>query len=249
VGIEAREERIVATFVELSSTLIDDFDIVDFLHRLVEGAVELLDRTDGGVLLADPKGRLHVMTSSSERAEELELLQAREQTGPCFDCYGSSEQVFSEDLTRDLERWPSFGQAALDAGICSAHAIPMRVRGRPVGALNLFHEETEQLDTHQAALGQGMADVAAVALMQERAIRETRAVATQLQRALDSRVSIEQAKGVLAERAHISVEDAFAIIRAYARAHNQRLADVAGEVVERHLETQELLALRPRGDR
>ena len=241
-----REDRIVATFVELADTMIDNFDVVEFLHRLVERSVELLDCAEVGLLLANAAGKLQVMASSSERSEALELLQSQHEEGPCFECYHSARLVFSENLAADRERWPRFVPAAIDAGVSSVHAIPMRVRGESVGALNLFRSQAGRIAERDVTLGQGMADIAAVALLQERAMRQTRGVVAQLQGALNSRVLIEQAKGVLAERARVSVDAAFAIMRAYARAHNNRLSDTARDVVEGNLDTRELVEFLPR---
>jgi len=240
-----REDRIVATFVELADTMVDNFDVVEFLHRLVERSVELLDCVEVGLLLANADGRLQVMASSSERSEALELLQSRYEEGPCVDCFHSARVVFSEDLTADRGRWPRFVSAAMEAGIGSVHAIPMRVRGESVGALNLFRSQVGRIAERDLTLGQGMADIAAVSLLQERAVRETRGVVEQLQGALNSRVLIEQAKGVLAERAQVSVDAAFTIMRAYARAHNRRLSDAARDVVEGSIGTRELIEALP----
>jgi GAF domain-containing protein len=241
-----REDRIVATFVELADTMIDNFDVVEFLHHLVERSVELLDCAEVGLLLANTAGRLQVMASSSERSEALELLQSQHEEGPCFECFHKAQPVFSEDLATEHDRWPRIVPAAIEAGIASIHAIPMRVRGESVGALNLFRSSVGRIDERDVTLGQGMADIAAVALLQERAMRETRGVVAQLQGALNSRVRIEQAKGVLAERAQISVDAAFAAMRAYARAHNRRLSDAARDVVEGSLDTRELIEWLPR---
>ena len=241
-----REQRIVTTFVELADTLVDDFDVVEFLHRVVGRSMELLDCAEVGLLLANPAGTLQVMASSSERSAALELLQSQNEEGPCFECYERSRLVVSEKLASDAGRWPGFAPVAVDRGISSVHAIPMRVRGETVGALNLFRSQIGRIPDRDVPLGQGMADIAAVALLQERAVRETRGVVAQLQGALNSRVLIEQAKGVLAERAHVSVDVAFAGIRAYARSHNRRLSDVARDVVEGRLDAPELVEQLPR---
>ena len=238
-----REQRIVETFVELADTMVDDFDVVEFLHRLVEHSLELLDCAETGLLFAGAAGRLQVMASSSERSEALELLQSRNEEGPCFECYKGSTPVFSEDLAADIGRWPTFARAALEYGIRSVHAIPMRVRGETIGALNLFRANTGRLAEADVSLGQGMADIAAVALIQERAMRETRGVVQHLQGALNSRVLIEQAKGVLAERGQISVDAAFEHLRGYARHHNRRLGDVARDLIEGRLSAVELAEL------
>ncbi len=238
-----REERIVETFVELTDTMVEHFDVIEFMHRLVERSLELMDCAEVGLLLANAAGSLQVMASSSERSEALELLQSHNEEGPCFECYRSSRVVFSEDLAADVDRWPTFAPAALQNGINSVHAIPMRVHSRTIGALNLFRAETGRLAERDVPLGQGMADIAAVALIQERAMRETRGVVQQLHGALTSRVLIEQAKGVLAERGHVSVDAAFAGIRRYARDHNSRLSDVARDVIEGRLDAAALAEL------
>jgi GAF domain-containing protein len=240
-----REERIVETFVELTDTMVDHFDVIEFLHRLVERSLELMDCAEVGLLLANAAGSLQVMASSSERSEALELLQSRNEEGPCFECYRSSRLVFSEDLAADNDRWPTFAPAAVRHGIKSVHAIPMRVHSRTIGALNLFRGEAGRLAARDVPLGQGMADIAAVALIQERAMRETRGVVQQLHGALSSRVLIEQAKGILAERGHVSVDAAFASIRRYARHHNSRLSDVAQDVIEGRLDPAALAELLP----
>lgn len=231
-----REQRIIETFVELANTMVEEFDVVEFLHRLAARCVELLDCTEVGLLLVDAGGELRVMASSSERSEALDLLQSQNEQGPCFECYHTGEPVFSEDLTADAGRWPIFAPMAVDKGFRSVQAVPMRVRGETVGALNLFRAAVGHMAESDMPLGQGMADIAAVALLQERAVREARSVVEQLQGALSSRVIIEQAKGVLAERADIGVDAAFARLRAHARTHNRRLSDVARELIDGDLD-------------
>ncbi|MGB0094385.1 MAG: GAF and ANTAR domain-containing protein [Solirubrobacteraceae bacterium] len=236
-----REQRIVETFVELADTMVDDFDVLEFLHRLAERCVKLLDCSEAGLLLADAAGVLRVMASSSERAEALELLQSQNDEGPWFECFIRGRPVFSEDLSADQGRWPVFAPAAVSSGFCSVQALPMRVRGETVGALNLFRPEAGRLLERDVPLAQGMADIVAVALLQERAVRESQGVIAQLQGALSSRVVIEQAKGVLAERAQIGVDRAFAGLRGYARDQNRRLSDVARELINGRLDAAALV--------
>jgi GAF domain-containing protein len=235
-----REKRIVETFVELADTMVEDFDVIEFLHRLAERCVELLDCAEAGLLLADAAGVLRVMASSSERSDTLDLLQSQNEEGPCFECYQHGALVSSEDLTGDAGRWPTFAPMALQKGFRSVQAIPMRVRGETIGALNLFRTTTGRLVEQDLPLGQGMADIAAIALLHERTVREAHGVVEQLQGALSSRVMIEQAKGVLAERAHIGVDAAFARLRAYAREHNLRLSNVARDVIDGQLDVASL---------
>lgn len=231
-----REQRIVETFVELADTMVDDFDVIDFLHRLAQRCVELLDCSEAGLLLADAAGRLRVMASSSERSDALDLLQSQNEEGPCFECFHRGQPVSSDDLERDRGRWPTFAPAAIARGFGSVQALPMRVRGTTLGALNLFRSAAGTISERDVPLAQGMADIAAVALLQERTLRESHGVVAQLQGALSSRVVIEQAKGVLAERAQVSLGAAFVHLRSYARNHNRRLSDVAAHVIDGQLD-------------
>lgn len=243
-----REERVVQTFVELADTLVDDFDVIEFLHRLVVRCVSLLDCQEVGLLLADASGTLRVMASSSERSEALELLQSQNDEGPCFECYHRGSLVYSEDISRDRDRWPMFAPAAVEKGFRSVHAMPMRVRGQTIGALNLFRAETGKLAPADIPLGQGLADIAAISLLQERTARESRDVVQDLQGALSSRVVIEQAKGILSEKATISLDAAFARLRTHARSHNRRLSDVAHELIDGTLKADALNAQAARSE-
>jgi GAF domain-containing protein len=236
-----REQRIVETFVDLANTLVDDFDIIEFLHGLARRSVDLLDCTQSGILLADASGALRVMGSSSEASEALELLQLQHDQGPCFECYHHGVAVFSADLAGDLERWPIFASEAISRGFHSVQATPMRVRGETIGALNLFRAGTGRLADPDLPLAQGMADIAAIALLQERSLRESRTVVTQLQGALDSRVVIEQAKGILAEHLQIGVDAAFDHLRAQARSLNRRISDVALDLIEGRLQAAAII--------
>jgi GAF domain-containing protein len=231
-----REQRIVETFVELANTMVDDFDVIEFLHRLAERCVELLDCTEAGLLLVDAAGVLRVMASSSERSDALDLMQTQNEEGPCFECFHRGEAVSSTDLTNELARWPTFAPAAVARGFYSVQALPMRASGDTIGALNLFRSQPGVIWDDDLPVGQGMADIAAVALLHERSLRESRGRVDQLQGALSSRVVIEQAKGVLAERAGISLDSAFARLRGYARTNNRRLSEVAGELIDGRLE-------------
>jgi transcriptional regulator with GAF, ATPase, and Fis domain len=215
--------------------MVDDLDVVEFLHRLVLRCVELLDCAEVGLLLADPSGSLQVMASSSERSDALEVLQSQSEEGPCVECYVRASAVFSEDLSADSGRWPSFAPAAVSKGFRSVQALPMRVRGQTIGALNLFRAEPGRLDEEDVPLGQGLADIASIALLQERALSESHVLVTQLQGALRSRVIIEQAKGVLAEQTRTSLDAAFLRLRGHARTNNLRLADVAQRLISGQL--------------
>ncbi len=234
------------TFVEFADTLVAGFDVVEFLHRVAQRCVELLDCVEAGVLIADSTDVLRVMASSSERADALELLQAQNSEGPCFECYRRGRVVFSEDLAADAGRWPLFAPAAVSAGFASVHAVPMRAHGKAIGALNLFRSKTGRLDEPDVPLSQGMADVAAIGLLNERQARERNDTVGQLQRALQSRVVIEQAKGLLAERLRLSMDEAFARLRDYAREHSDRLSQVADDLIDGRLDDDALVERRGR---
>jgi GAF domain-containing protein len=215
-----------ATFVELTDTMVDDFDIIDFLHVLTSRSVELLDVSAAGLLLADPRGELRVVAASSEAARLLELFQLQSDQGPCLDCFRSGQPVGATDLGAD-ERWPEFAAAAGQAGFSAVQALPMRLRDQVIGALNLFRATAGAFDSDAVQVGQALADVATISLLHERSLRRTDTLNEQLQTALNSRVIIEQAKGKLAERLGIDVDTAFTLLRQQARNRNQRLSDLA----------------------
>jgi GAF domain-containing protein len=218
-------------FVELTDTMVADFDIIDFLHVLTSRSVELLDVSAAGLLLADPRGELRVVAASSEAARLLELFQLQGDQGPCLDCFRSGRPVTATDLGAD-QRWPEFAAAAGQAGFSAVQALPMRLRDQVIGALNLFRAAVGAFDADVVHVGQALADVATIGLLQERSVRRKDTLNEQLQSALNSRVIIEQAKGKLAERLGIDVNQAFALLRDQARKRNQRLSDLARAFVD-----------------
>ncbi|PRY70603.1 GAF domain-containing protein [Glaciihabitans tibetensis] len=230
-----REAQLGSIFVRLADTMVDDYDMVDLLDTLVQECKLVLDVSEAGLVLADSDAGLQVMASTSERSSLIEALQLRSHEGPCMQCYATGEVVTIEDIRKLGDRWPMFAELALEQGIRSVHAVPMRLRGRTIGALNLFSERTGMLGADDAAIAQALADVATISIMQERMSREQAIVGEQLQRALDARVVIEQAKGVLAQSHRIPVDDAFVRLRAYARVNDARLVDVASQVVRRQI--------------
>jgi transcriptional regulator with GAF, ATPase, and Fis domain len=226
----SRQQLLATTFVALADTLVADFDVIDFLYTLATRSVELLDADAAGIMLADPHGGLHVMASSTEEARLLELYELQNNEGPCLDCYRSGRPVARDDLPAMRTAWPAFTEELQALGFHAAQALPMRLRDRTIGALNLFRLEPGRLTETDLEIGQAMADVATVGLIQERAIAASELLATQLQTALHSRVQIEQAKGVLAERTRLPMDQAFRLMRDYARSHNRRLSDVAAQI-------------------
>jgi transcriptional regulator with GAF, ATPase, and Fis domain len=226
------ERQLAEVFVELADTLVDDFDLIDFLHRLTVRCVELLGVSAAGLLLTDQRGALQVVAASTEQTRLLELLQLQTDEGPCPECFHTGRPVTVTDLSVATDRWPRFHAAAGQIGFASVHALPMRLRTDIIGALNLFDTRPGALSAGTIRLGQAMADVATIGLLQARAISQRDALAEQLQTALNSRVIIEQAKGVIAERRQMDMDQSFALLRSTARGTNRRLADLSRAVVD-----------------
>ena len=238
-----REQRLTATFVELADSLVEDFDVVDLMILLTERSVELLDAAAAGLLLADPTGSLNLIAATSEATEAVELFQVQNDEGPCSDCYRSGVTVGTTDLTAEGGRWPRFAPVAAAAGFRAAHAFPLRLRGQILGALNLFRTQPAALTDSDATAAQALADVATIALLQNRAINDSHVVADQLQQALTSRIAIEQAKGIIAERLGCGMDEAFRGLRHHARSSGRRLAEVSQEIVAGTLRPDAIRAL------
>ena len=227
----SREEKLARTLVELADTLVADFDVVELLTRLTDRCVEVLNVGAAGLMLVAPEGDLRVMASSSEAMRVLELFEIQSQEGPCLDCYRTGLPVVNQDLTSDSGRWPRFAEQALAAGFHSVHALPMRLRGVVLGALNLFFVEPGEMLQVDIDAAQAMADVATIAVLHHRAALEAQILNEQLSYALNSRIVIEQAKGMVAERENLNMEQSFSLLRNHARNHNLRLADVARDII------------------
>jgi transcriptional regulator with GAF, ATPase, and Fis domain len=225
-------ELLSDTFVELTDTMVAGFDVIDFLHVLTDRSVLLLDVSAAGLLLADPRGELRVVAASSEAARLLELFQLQDDQGPCLDCYRSGQPVQAADLDASAARWPRFAPAALQAGFAAVQALPMRLREQVIGALNLFRAVPGEFDPADVRVGQALADVATISLLHERSMRHSDALNEQLQTALNSRVVIEQAKGKLAERLGVDMDQAFSLLRDFAKNRNLRLSDLAQAFIE-----------------
>jgi transcriptional regulator with GAF, ATPase, and Fis domain len=226
-------ERLVAeAFVELADTLVDDFDVVDFLHQVTVRCAQVLGVSAAGVLLTDQRGALQVVAASTEQTRLLELLQLQTDQGPCPECFHTGRRIAVPDLSAAPSRWPRFAAEARRIGFASVYAMPMRLRTDIIGALNLFGTKPGALDEDTIRLGQALADVATIGILQARAIRHSETLAEQLQTALNSRVIIEQAKGVIAERRHLDMDQSFTLLRGTARTNNRRLSDLARAVVD-----------------
>lgn len=242
-GDMGREYRVARSLVSLADTLVDEFDLVEFLHMLVEQCVDLLDVDAAGVLLVDQRGGVRMAAASSEKAELLELFAAETRNGPCVECVRTGRPVASIDLAADAARWPRFAAAAQECGFAAAHALPMRLRREVIGTLSLLTAEPGGLHPMSTQLGQALADVATIGILHQRTVGQAEIVTEQLQTALNTRVVIEQAKGVLSARSDIlTTEQAFQALRRYARAHNQRLSDLARQVIDGTANTAAIVA-------
>jgi len=225
-------DQLTDAFVELADTMVAEFDVIDFLHLLTRRSVQLLDASAAGVLLADPRGELRLVAASTEAVRVLELFQLQNDQGPCLDCFHTGQPVAAPDLTAAGQIWPQFAAAARQAGFAAVQALPMRLRDQVIGALNLFQATPGGMGHEDVRVGQALADVATIGLLQQRGTRRSETLNEQLQGALNSRVAIEQAKGKLAERAGLDMDQAFTTLRAYARDRNLRLSELAQAFID-----------------
>lgn len=230
-----RETLIADAFVELADTLVDEFDLLDFLGTLVERTVALVDADAGGIMLSNRHGGLEVLAASSHATRLVELFELQNEEGPCLDAFRTGRPVTPTGPAEMLASWPSFTPRLAAAGFASAQAIPMRLRSEVIGALNLFRSSPGALSDSDLKLVRALADVATVGILQQRVITAGSLLAEQLQEALDSRVLIEQAKGIIAERAGTSIETAFTMIRNHARRTGAPLRVVVAAVISGEL--------------
>jgi transcriptional regulator with GAF, ATPase, and Fis domain len=243
VSTTGREMALAAAFIDVSDTIVDDYDILDLLYRVATHSVDLLDVDAAGLLLADGRGHLRLLASSDEQARLVELFQLQTQQGggPCLDCYRSGQPVAAADLAQWFERWPGFVVEAQRQGFHTVHALPMRLRDEVIGGLNLFRTETTPLNPDDLRLGQALADIATIAILQQRALNHRGLIIEQLQGALHSRITIEQAKGALAYHGDIDIDAAFHRLRSYARDHRQKLSELARRVLADRDQAQHIL--------
>jgi hypothetical protein len=240
-------ERLASAFVRLADTLVADYDAVELTQQLIDNAMSLLPIAAAGILLGDTNGELHLYAASSEQATLLEKLQMHAGAGPCLEAYRSGQPVLVDDLSSSTAKWPAFAAQAGRYGYRAVAALPMRLREERVGGLNLFLAEAGSLTDTSIKVGQALADVAAIGILHQRILSHSEQVNQQLQTALDTRLIIEQAKGILAERARIDMNQAFAVLRAHARRTNRRLTDLAHAIVD-GADTTDVLADNLRGN-
>lgn len=230
--MEDRERSLVTAFVELTDTLVADYDLIELGQKVVDEAVSMSTIAAAGIVLQDANNALHVLTSSSEQGWLLELLQVNVDAGPCLEACRTGEQVLVDDLAVDSARWPDFARGAQERGFQAVFAMPLRLRGERIGAMNLLSRSTGMLSDSDLRVGQALADIATIGILQERLLARSDTVHRQLQIAINTRAIVEQAKGVLAERDGIDMDDAFGTMRTQARETHGRITDVARAVID-----------------
>ncbi|WP_405639498.1 GAF domain-containing protein [Streptomyces sp. NBC_00019] len=235
----ARERRLAESFVEVADSLVEDFDVIDLLHRLSARCLELLDVSAAGTLLADTQGELQIVAASDEHARLLELFALQHDQGPSVECYRTGAARTNIDLARpeSATDWPRFAARARETGHAATHAIPLRLRNRVVGTLHLCQNTPRKLGEDDIALAQALADVATIAILQQRTLEQSYVENNRLENALTSRILVEQVNGVLAERWSTSVDDAFDAFRSYARARHLRLSELAAQIIAGDFDT------------
>jgi len=240
-----RQQLIARAFVELADTLVDDYDVVDLMHTLGERNVELFEVDAAGIILRDTRHQLVAIAATSDEADLSELFVIQNSEGPCLDCVRSGEQVINIGMAEATDRWPNFVSQVAEYGFVTTHAFPLRLRSEVLGAINLFCRSHTTLSDEDVAVAQGLADIATIGLLHQRAVRQHEVLTEQLQSALNSRIVIEQAKGVLAERAGIQVGQAFELMRAYSRSQGQLLRETADAVIAGDVDSTQLRGSRP----
>lgn len=235
-----RETLLVETMVQLADTLIDDYDVIEFLDMLSERCVSLVGADEAGIMVSDGRGTLQVIASSSERTRLLELFELQNRDGPCLEAFMTGVPVSSADLVADQERWYHFSREAVAVGFRSVHSIPLRLRTDVIGALNLLRTSAGQIHAADLTVARALADMAVIGLLQQRSVSESKIAADQLQTALTSRVRLEQAKGVIAERYSVDIDTAYELLRSYARSHQRQISDLALSIVRDNFDLGEL---------
>ncbi len=225
------QRALLEAYESFGRALLRPYEIGDVLYRLTDQVVEVLDIDGSGVCLAPNGGGLQLLSATDHHVAAIEDTQLTAGTGPILSAYETGEQVRVDDLV-DANDWPEFTRFAVDRGMRAVASLPMPVDERRIGALDLFRAEAHVWTDEEMQAAQGLANMASAYVLNHQALSESRTLAGQLQTALDSRIIVEQAKGLLAGRHGLTPNDAFGRLRQYARARGDRLHDVCRHVVE-----------------
>jgi transcriptional regulator with GAF, ATPase, and Fis domain len=242
VNQKSREEKINDAFVDMTSALMTDYDIVDLLSTLLNSCTDILEVDAAGILLTDAAGDLELVASTSEEAHVVETIIIAAGAGPCIDCFATASPVSVPDIAAVADKWPRFSASALEQGFHSTYAVPMRLRDDIVGVMNLLSSSVGSISEQDGRIAQALADIAVLGILHERNLRDPFAITEQLHLALDTRILIEQAKGVLAQGEGLSMTEAFDALREYARANGTSLRSIAEAAVKRTVDTADIAA-------
>jgi GAF domain-containing protein len=224
------QSRLLEVLSGFAHTMTGDYELSDVLYRLTDDVTQVLDVAGAGIAFADDEGRLRYATASNDTVTALEQVQERHQQGPCAEAFRTQEPVMIADISKRAE-WVDYRSVAQELGILSAAGIPLSLASERFGALNLYDSRVREWSLEEIALARVLADMAAGYLVQSR-LQDTRRLAEQLQMALDNRVVIEQAKGMLSAALGISVDEAFDRLRRHSRNTNTSLRSLAASVVD-----------------
>ncbi len=218
------------TLSRFAKVLPAQYDLELALAELTESVAAVLGLCGSGVTMAED-GRLRFVTAVSPASGELERIQEQEQSGPCQDAYDTGEAVCVTDVRVETTRWPEFAAAASRLGVAGVAGIPMRLTNHTIGALNLYAPEPREWSEDDIAAAAVLADVATSYVINASKMRQQQQLSEQLQQALVSRVVIEQAKGITAQKHAVTVDEAFHLMRGHARSNNASIRAVAEAIV------------------
>jgi ANTAR domain len=218
-------------FADATSALIRDHDVTDVLSRLVRDSAELLSADAVGVLVSNSQGEVELLSSTSHDLTELELFQIQQDAGPCIECMRTTAIVAVIGTEQINARWPEVGPAIVAAGYQAVHAYPLRWHGLTIGAMNVFQSALDAAPPDELMLGQALADIATIVLVQSTDLT-LQQVTDRVQQALQARTDIEQAKGVLAYRHDIDMAAAFELLRGMAAADSTLTASAAAVIAD-----------------
>lgn len=226
----ARQDLLVGALSEFARTLVRRFDISDVLYDLTARVTAVLEVESAGVSVVQD-GRLRFVTALDERATTLERVQEEEQAGPCIEAFRTGNPILVNPLTEVEHRWPTFVREARSTGFVALAGIPMRLDGQSLGALDLYHTSHRDWSDEDVRVARVLADMATSYVVTASELERQQRTSEQLQVALESRIVIEQAKGIIAAERRVPVDKAFELLRSHARSHNADLRTTADAIV------------------